>query len=45
MGEGQMFYYYKRNGYTTIPGSSVNANRDVYVFDMPENEIEFGDRK
>lgn len=45
IGEGQMFYYYKRHGYETIPGSAVSADRDVYVFDMPENEIEFGDRK
>lgn len=45
IGEGQLFYYYKRNGYTTIPGSAVTADRNVYVFDMPENEIEFGDRK
>ncbi len=45
IGEGQMFYYYKRHGYETIPGSAVSAGRDVYVFDMPENEIEFGDRK
>lgn len=44
IGEGQLFYYYKRMGYTRIPGSAVNANDQVYVLPMPENEVEFGKR-
>ena len=45
IGEGQMFYYYKRKGYASIPGSSVTADNRVYVLPMPDNEIEFGGRK
>ena len=45
VGEGQLFFYYKRRGYTTIPGSAVAASDDVYVLPMPDNEIEFGNRE
>lgn len=44
IGEGQLFYYYKRMGYTRIPGSAINATDQVYVLPMPDNEIEFGQR-
>lgn len=45
VGEGQLFFYYKRKGYTTIPGSAVAASDNVYVLPMPDNEIEFGNRR
>ncbi len=45
VGEGQLFFYYKRMKYTNIPGSSVPASDAVYVLPMPDNEIEFGERK
>lgn len=39
--EGQLFYYYKRNSFTAIPGSSVFANSKVYVFPVPQDELIF----
>lgn len=45
VGEGQLFFYYKRMGYTSIPGSAVTASDNVYVLPMPDNEIEFGSRQ
>lgn len=45
VGEGQLFFYYKRMGYTSIPGSAVSASDNVYVLPMPDNEIEFGNRE
>jgi len=36
--EGQLFYYYKRNRFTTIPGSTVTADQKVYVLPVPEDE-------
>lgn len=39
--EGQLFYYYKRNRFATIPGSSVVANEKVYVLPVPEDELIF----
>lgn len=45
MGEGQLFYYYKRLNYANIPGSSGGAGERVYKIPMPDNELEFGDRK
>lgn len=45
MGEGQLFYYYKRLNYANIPGSSVAAGEQVYKIPMPDNEVEFGGRK
>lgn len=45
VGEGQLFFYYKRMGYTSIPGSAVSASDNVYVLPMPDNEIEFGNRQ
>ncbi len=44
LGEGQMFYYYKRQNATYIEGAAINANDKVYVLPMPDNEIEFGSR-
>ena len=45
LGEGQLFYYYKRLGYETIPGSGRSATRAVYVLPYPDNEVEFGSRQ
>jgi len=39
--EGQLFYYYKRNKFTTIPGSNVVAGSKIYVFPVPEDELIF----
>ena len=45
LGEGQLFYYYKRLNLPTIIGAGVPANQSVYVIPMPDNEMEFGNRK
>ncbi len=45
LGEGQMFYFYKRRNAARIDGAAINAGNDVYVLPMPDNEIEFGNRK
>lgn len=39
--EGQLFYYYKRNRFSKIPGSNVSANSKVYVLPVPEDELIF----
>ena len=44
LGEGQLFFYYKRLNIPSIEGASVAANNAVYVWPMPDNEIEFGNR-
>lgn len=45
IGDGQMFYYYKRLGYTSIPnGPAVDYNDQVYVLPMPQTEVDFGGR-
>lgn len=43
--EGQLFYFYKRQNLTTISFTAQNMNRDVYVFPVPDNELEFGNIK
>ena len=45
--EGQLFYYYKRLGYTTLPSpvttpSSMNDNS--YILPYPDKEITYGNR-
>ena len=43
--DGQMFYYYKRNGYASIPnGPAFTYDDKVYVFPLPQAEIDFGGR-
>lgn len=44
--EGQLFFYYKRNGFEQIPGLSetIILDDEVYVLPYPENEVEFGNR-
>ncbi|MDR0544661.1 MAG: RagB/SusD family nutrient uptake outer membrane protein [Odoribacteraceae bacterium] len=44
LGEGQLFYYYKRLNYPVIPGSARPGNDAIYVFPLPDNEVEFGNR-
>jgi hypothetical protein len=44
LGEGQLFYYHKRLNHAIIPGSSRPGNDAVYVFPLPDNEKEFGNR-
>ncbi|WP_316841633.1 RagB/SusD family nutrient uptake outer membrane protein [Pedobacter gandavensis] len=39
--EGQLFYYYKRNKFSQIPGSNVPADSKVYVLPVPEDELIF----
>ena len=41
MAEGQLFYYYKRLNYQTLPYTGDNMSGN-YVFPMPDNELEFG---
>lgn len=43
-GEGQLWYYYKRNRILQIPNTDGLSNVDMFVFDMPENEIIYGGR-
>lgn len=45
IGEGQLFYYYKRLNLSTIVGSGVVAGDNVYVLPMPDNEIDYGQRE
>lgn len=42
LGEGQLFYYYKRLNLPTIDGAGVVANNSIYVLPLPDNEEEFG---
>lgn len=49
IGEGQMFYWYKRLNRTTHWGgyyfdNNVQFDPDLYVLPMPQEEIEFGNR-
>ncbi len=44
MAEGQLFYYYKRLDYKTLPDMGVVMTGN-YVFPMPDDEMEFGDIK
>lgn len=42
MGEGQLFFYYKRINAANIIGSSKPANKGIYVMPIPSNDKEFG---
>lgn len=42
LGEGQFFYYLKRNDIQEIPYSSAQGTNAVYVLPLPDLEIEFG---
>lgn len=42
-GEGQLFYFYKRNNVVTIPDGVGNPMSEAkYVFPLPLAELEFG---
>lgn len=41
--EGQIFYFYKRLGYASIPG--VVASTPVYKIPLPEDEVNIGGRE
>lgn len=45
LAEGQLFYYYKRLNFQSIPYHSAVMTEKVYVLPMPDNELEFGDIK
>ena len=45
LGEGQIFYFYKRLGYTKFPNSSQLIDENVYVLPIPEDEINVGGRE
>jgi hypothetical protein len=45
LGEGQLFFYYKRLNLPSIEGAGVAANNSIYVLPMPDNEVEFGQRQ
>jgi hypothetical protein len=42
--EGQLFFFYKRLGFTTIPNYTGTVNDAIYVLPYPQAEIEFGQR-
>ena len=44
VGEGQMFFYYKRLGATSIPGYKGEMTDLQYQFPMPDDEIILGGR-
>lgn len=44
-GEGQVWFYYKRNRITAIPNTIELSGLDMFVFDIPEDEITYGGRK
>ncbi|MEG2556746.1 MAG: hypothetical protein RSA53_11755, partial [Odoribacter sp.] len=45
MGDGQMFFYYKRIGSTSIPYTSGTVDDNVYVLPLPQLEVDFGGRE
>lgn len=45
IGEGQLFYYYKRLNLVRIEGAPLPGNDRVYVLPMPDSEIDFGNRE
>ena len=42
VGEGQLFYFMKRNNLTGIPGVAEEQFPELYTFPLPDNELEFG---
>lgn len=42
IGEGQLFFYYKRLNQNDIPGASVKGSKNVYVMPIPSTDQEFG---
>lgn len=44
LGEGQLWYYYKRNVFTSIPNAYSFNDVSLYTFDHPEDEDVYGGR-
>lgn len=44
VGEGQMWFYYKRTNATSIPNNYSFRNTDLYTFDRPEKEDTYANR-
>ena len=44
MGEGQLWFYFKRHQFTTIPNMSLFKGTHAYIFPRPETEELYGDR-
>ena len=44
--EGQLFFYYKRNGFDTFRGlpSTIKGDDKLYMLPYPQNELELGNR-
>lgn len=42
IGEGQLFYFYKRKNILPIPNAPVETSAATYIFPEPDDEIEFG---
>lgn len=42
LGEGQLFFYYKRLNASEIKGAPVPGSKSVYVLPIPSGDIEFG---
>jgi len=42
LGEGQLFFYYKRLNIADIKGALVHGSKAVYVLPIPSSDIEFG---
>jgi len=42
IGEGQLFYYYKRLGFEKIPYSTKPGNDAVYVVPLPSGDVGLG---
>lgn len=45
LGDGQMFFYYKRNGVASIPYTKVAGDDKLYVLPLPQQEVDFGGRE
>lgn len=45
IGDGQMFFYYKRIGSTFIPYTSTVGDDKLYVLPLPQIEVDFGGRE
>lgn len=42
IGEGQLFYFYKRKNASAIPDVTTQMGADTYVLPLPESEISYG---
>ena len=42
IGDGQLFFYYKRMGVTSIPYTTATCDDKVYVLPLPQAEVDFG---